>query len=126
MHQLYADTQQFDGQLEARGYKVRTLWEHDYAKMEHLPEFQEATAHVRPPMRLEDALFGGRVEAFIPQATATDNCEIRYRDVVSKMCLFPCEKLPLMDMLRLLGSMAISDTNNAAHRRCNIRWHTII
>uniref|UniRef100_A0A1I8GA83 DNA-directed DNA polymerase n=1 Tax=Macrostomum lignano TaxID=282301 RepID=A0A1I8GA83_9PLAT len=36
-----------------------------------------------PPIRLEEALFGGRTEAFVPHAEATETVELRYRDVVS-------------------------------------------
>uniref|UniRef100_A0A1I8J3P4 DNA-directed DNA polymerase n=1 Tax=Macrostomum lignano TaxID=282301 RepID=A0A1I8J3P4_9PLAT len=40
-------------------------------------------APVQQPIRLEDALFGGRTEAFVPHAEATETVELRYRDVVS-------------------------------------------
>uniref|UniRef100_A0A1I8FW64 DNA-directed DNA polymerase n=1 Tax=Macrostomum lignano TaxID=282301 RepID=A0A1I8FW64_9PLAT len=40
-------------------------------------------APVQQPIRLEEALFGGRTEAFVPHAEATETVELRYRDVVS-------------------------------------------
>uniref|UniRef100_A0A1I8JA37 DNA-directed DNA polymerase n=1 Tax=Macrostomum lignano TaxID=282301 RepID=A0A1I8JA37_9PLAT len=39
-------------------------------------------APVQQPIRLEDALFGGRTEAFVPHAEATETVELRYRDVL--------------------------------------------
>uniref|UniRef100_A0A1I8J338 DNA-directed DNA polymerase n=2 Tax=Macrostomum lignano TaxID=282301 RepID=A0A1I8J338_9PLAT len=39
-------------------------------------------APVQQPIRLEDALFGGRTEAFVPHAEATETVQLRYRDVL--------------------------------------------
>uniref|UniRef100_A0A1I8JAR4 DNA-directed DNA polymerase n=1 Tax=Macrostomum lignano TaxID=282301 RepID=A0A1I8JAR4_9PLAT len=39
-------------------------------------------APVQQPIRLEEALFGGRTEAFVPHAEATETVELRYRDVL--------------------------------------------
>uniref|UniRef100_A0A1I8J3Y8 DNA-directed DNA polymerase n=1 Tax=Macrostomum lignano TaxID=282301 RepID=A0A1I8J3Y8_9PLAT len=46
-------------------------------------DYQDEGAPVQPPIRLEEALFSGRTEAFVPHAEATETVELRYRDVVS-------------------------------------------
>uniref|UniRef100_A0A1I8J3U7 DNA-directed DNA polymerase n=1 Tax=Macrostomum lignano TaxID=282301 RepID=A0A1I8J3U7_9PLAT len=45
-------------------------------------DYQDEGAPVQQPIRLEDALFGGRTEAFVPHAEATETVELRYRDVL--------------------------------------------
>uniref|UniRef100_A0A1I8FW12 DNA-directed DNA polymerase n=1 Tax=Macrostomum lignano TaxID=282301 RepID=A0A1I8FW12_9PLAT len=45
-------------------------------------DYQGEGAPVQQPIRLEEALFGGRTEAFVPHAEATETVELRYRDVL--------------------------------------------
>uniref|UniRef100_A0A1I8G8L9 DNA-directed DNA polymerase n=1 Tax=Macrostomum lignano TaxID=282301 RepID=A0A1I8G8L9_9PLAT len=45
-------------------------------------DYQGGGAPVQQPIRLEEALFGGRTEAFVPHAEATETVELRYRDVL--------------------------------------------
>uniref|UniRef100_A0A1I8GJN6 DNA-directed DNA polymerase n=1 Tax=Macrostomum lignano TaxID=282301 RepID=A0A1I8GJN6_9PLAT len=49
-------------------------------------DYQDEGAPVQPPIRLEEALFSGRTEAFVPHAEATETVELCYRDVVSFSC----------------------------------------
>uniref|UniRef100_A0A1I8ILM5 DNA-directed DNA polymerase n=1 Tax=Macrostomum lignano TaxID=282301 RepID=A0A1I8ILM5_9PLAT len=72
MRAIYEETERFT-RLLSTAYNVRVLWEHDY---------QDEGAPVQQPIRLEEALFGGRTEAFVPHAEATETVELRYRDVL--------------------------------------------
>uniref|UniRef100_A0A1I8J0G9 DNA-directed DNA polymerase n=1 Tax=Macrostomum lignano TaxID=282301 RepID=A0A1I8J0G9_9PLAT len=71
-------------------------------------------APVQQPIRLEDALFGGRTEAFVPHAEATETVELRYRDVVS---LYPTvnkfDKYPLK--AESSGSPGMAEDAKAAY-----------
>uniref|UniRef100_A0A1I8JEM9 DNA-directed DNA polymerase n=1 Tax=Macrostomum lignano TaxID=282301 RepID=A0A1I8JEM9_9PLAT len=51
-------------------------------------DYQGEGAPVQQPIRLEEALFGGRTEAFVPHAEATETVELRYRDVAAYMASF--------------------------------------
>uniref|UniRef100_A0A1I8FWQ0 DNA-directed DNA polymerase n=1 Tax=Macrostomum lignano TaxID=282301 RepID=A0A1I8FWQ0_9PLAT len=72
MRAIYEETERFT-RLLSTAYNVRVMWEHDY---------QDEGAPVQQPIRLEDALFGGRTEAFVPHAEATETVQLRYRDVL--------------------------------------------
>uniref|UniRef100_A0A1I8JAQ8 DNA-directed DNA polymerase n=1 Tax=Macrostomum lignano TaxID=282301 RepID=A0A1I8JAQ8_9PLAT len=71
-------------------------------------------APVQQPIRLEEALFGGRTEAFVPHAEATETVELRYRDVVS---LYPTvnkfDKYPLK--AESSGSPGMAEDAKAAY-----------
>uniref|UniRef100_A0A1I8J413 DNA-directed DNA polymerase n=1 Tax=Macrostomum lignano TaxID=282301 RepID=A0A1I8J413_9PLAT len=75
-------------------------------------------APVQQPIRLEDALFGGRTEAFVPHAEATETVELRYRDVVS---LYPTvnkfDKYPVGHPLKAesSGSPGMAEDAKAAY-----------
>uniref|UniRef100_A0A1I8I145 DNA-directed DNA polymerase n=1 Tax=Macrostomum lignano TaxID=282301 RepID=A0A1I8I145_9PLAT len=73
-----ADQQSF------KARNVRTIWEHEYdTVLASQADFIAATAHLRAPLKMEDALYGGRVECFIPHAVASETETLKYRDVVS-------------------------------------------
>uniref|UniRef100_A0A1I8HHV9 DNA-directed DNA polymerase n=2 Tax=Macrostomum lignano TaxID=282301 RepID=A0A1I8HHV9_9PLAT len=55
---------------------TRELERHNYSA-----DFIAATAHLRAPLKMEDALYGGRVECFIPHAVASETETLKYRDV---------------------------------------------
>uniref|UniRef100_A0A1I8GYG9 DNA-directed DNA polymerase n=1 Tax=Macrostomum lignano TaxID=282301 RepID=A0A1I8GYG9_9PLAT len=73
-----ADQQSF------KARNVRVIWEHEYdTVLASQADFIAATAHLRAPLKMEDALYGGRVECFIPHAVASETETLKYRDVVS-------------------------------------------
>uniref|UniRef100_A0A1I8HEI9 DNA-directed DNA polymerase n=1 Tax=Macrostomum lignano TaxID=282301 RepID=A0A1I8HEI9_9PLAT len=78
------------------------------------PRCSDEGAPVQQPIRLEDALFGGRTEAFVPHAEATETVELRYRDVVS---LYPTvnkfDKYPLK--AESSGSPGMAEDAKAAY-----------
>uniref|UniRef100_A0A1I8J2P7 DNA-directed DNA polymerase n=1 Tax=Macrostomum lignano TaxID=282301 RepID=A0A1I8J2P7_9PLAT len=84
MRAIYEETERFT-RLLSTAYNVRVMWEHDY---------QGEGAPVQQPIRLEEALFGGRTEAFVPHAEATETVELRYRDVREGVRLEKVEENP--------------------------------
>jgi hypothetical protein len=65
------------------GYRVIEKWECEHDR-ETLPNYIAFTQHVREPLQLDDALFGGRVEVFKPSVQAGDALgAIRYLDICS-------------------------------------------
>uniref|UniRef100_A0A1I8JCV3 DNA-directed DNA polymerase n=1 Tax=Macrostomum lignano TaxID=282301 RepID=A0A1I8JCV3_9PLAT len=66
MRAIYEETERFT-RLLSTAYNVRVL----------AGERQSSSLFV-----LEEALFGGRTEAFVPHAEATETVELRYRDVL--------------------------------------------
>uniref|UniRef100_A0A1I8HKB1 DNA-directed DNA polymerase n=1 Tax=Macrostomum lignano TaxID=282301 RepID=A0A1I8HKB1_9PLAT len=78
------ETEWFTRELERHNYSVRVIWEHEYdTVLASQADFIAATAHLRAPLKMEDALYGGRVECFIPHAVASETETLKYRDVVS-------------------------------------------
>uniref|UniRef100_A0A1I8JKY1 DNA-directed DNA polymerase n=1 Tax=Macrostomum lignano TaxID=282301 RepID=A0A1I8JKY1_9PLAT len=78
------ETERFTRELERHNYSVRVIWEHEYdTVLASQADFIAATAHLRAPLKMEDALYGGRVECFIPHAMASDTEALKYQDVVS-------------------------------------------
>uniref|UniRef100_A0A1I8FZS5 DNA-directed DNA polymerase n=3 Tax=Macrostomum lignano TaxID=282301 RepID=A0A1I8FZS5_9PLAT len=93
------ETEWFTRELERHNYSVRVIWEHEYdTVLASQADFIAATAHLRAPLKMEDALYGGRVECFIPHAVASETETLKYRDVAESS-----------------GSPGMSDEDKAAY-----------
>ena len=87
MGQVYEETMKRQRHLEASGYEVVTMWEHEYDRLLKADsDFREFCAGVvtREPINPRDAFYGGRTNAFKLHHIAVLGEQIKYFDVCSE------------------------------------------
>jgi len=86
MRMLLCDTMKKKSYLEEQGFKVKTVWEHDWKKerKQYIEFFEENKEELRSPnIELRKTFFGGRTEVFDVYAKSTKKKKIAYSDFTS-------------------------------------------
>lgn len=86
MRMLLCDTLKKKAEIESKGYKLVTMWEHDWKKerKNHIEFINENAELLRNPnIELRKTFFGGRTEVFDTYAKSTEDTKIAYADFTS-------------------------------------------
>ncbi|MEY3371094.1 MAG: hypothetical protein RLZZ392_120 [Pseudomonadota bacterium] len=86
MRMLLSETMKKKTFLEAKGFTVRTMWEHDWKiERKNIIEFLHENAELlrNPNIELRKTFFGGRTEVFDVYAKSTKKEKIAYADFTS-------------------------------------------